>query len=1323
MAEAPKRSRRVLRWLLGIGVTLVVIVVVLAGLVLATLSSETGTRWLVARAVQSLDGALTIDNPTGSLLGGVGFDRLVWKSAEQTVTVDRLSAQWSVRPLRTIHVDTLKIARIEVRSSGVDNGEPPSLPATLAIPVDLTVDSLAIDRIELASPTRTTVIEAVSGRLETGLTHHVQLASASVEGVTLSGQASLGALRPYALTAALTARSDSWPQFDSIAADASGSLETLDVKARVTWPEAARARPADVVATLEPFAPWPVRKLSVDAPQVPLSTLLPSAVPDAALALKATLEDNGRSGLAGPIEIVNSKPGPLDADRVPVSRLAARADFDANSIAFDGLQIRLTRDGRSDDGSVGGRLRVFFDGRVEADLEVAKVDPQAFAKAALATKIDGHVKASTERGATRAEVDLRGQGLVLTGHASLVDRLVTVEQAVLHLGNTPGAGELELHGTLGLDAPRKFEAQLQARRFEPALFMTKVAPSVGGLHELRWTDTRLEGRIDAKGALPSPRGDFEVALEFAINGSRFANMQIDANGKSGIAQRAGRLLLVDSDASLQFDENRLVWRGGFGASDQALTMALKAPRLDRLRALAGVPLRGEFDLNATLSGDAANPVVGSSFEVRNLAIASSLGIKNASGTATVANQRIEVDASAGPLRAGSTPLTQATVHASGTLGEHLIQLGVDSAATGAALHARAELAGGWIDGTPAGGRRAAVAARWVGSLRSLTNSGRIDVALQAPAPLELSGDLQRFGPARVSVGGGSIGIDKVEHRGDHLQASGQVQSFPARALALWLPRLDLAQNTLTVGGSWRVDIDDDVDAHVDLQRERGDLVLGADGTGPLGLERLGATLDVVANQVKGSFGVTAKRLGQLDGKLDTALTKREGSFGIVGDTPFGYTVKGELASLAWLALLVDTPVSADGRIRVDLTRSGTLAAAHLKGEVVGSALVLKSFDPRAELRDGHFRIDIDEDRLVLNDFAFSGRSGGALTGSGQLSLTNESGTSATTGPRPPAADGALEFTLDKLDALTDPSYHVIASGNIKLGFSREAVDISGAITADRARITVGNSLAPTLGSDVVITRGAVDDDTVVPPGTTALPVSVDVKFNFGRDFEVTGFGGDASLRGELALQARRGSALRTVGTISVNRGRYYAYGQQLEVNRGTVTFNGPLDNATIFFRATRPHLPNDIDVGLEISGTIREPRVKLVSNPEMSETEKLSWLALGRGIDSASGTDLQLIGIAASALFGNQNSTPLGSRLGSGIGLDQLDVRSDATTQETIVSVGKRLSDRLLLTFERSLSGTSTVAKLRYEVGRSWSVQTTTGTEQAIDVFYTFSFN
>lgn len=57
--------------------------------------------------------------------------------------------------------------------------------------------------------------------------------------------------------------------------------------------------------------------------------------------------------------------------------------------------------------------------------------------------------------------------------------------------------------------------------------------------------------------------------------------------------------------------------------------------------------------------------------------------------------------------------------------------------------------------------------------------------------------------------------------------------------------------------------------------------------------------------------------------------------------------------------------------------------------------------------------------------------------------------------------------------------------------------------------------------------------------------------------------------------------------------------------------------------------------GVEVRGSALAPRAKLMSTPNVPETEKLSWLVLGRGLESSSQADFSLLSAAASGLPGS----------------------------------------------------------------------------------------
>ena len=113
-----------------------------------------------------------------------------------------------------------------------------------------------------------------------------------------------------------------------------------------------------------------------------------------------------------------------------------------------------------------------------------------------------------------------------------------------------------------------------------------------------------------------------------------------------------------------------------------------------------------------------------------------------------------------------------------------------------------------------------------------------------------------------------------------------------------------------------------------------------------------------------------------------------------------------------------------------------------------------------------------------------------------------------------------------------------------------------------------------------------------------------------------GRGLDTLLRGSLVLTAPGGSP-NVVGVIRTEGGTFNAYAQRLTIERGSVSFTGPVNNPRLDILALRTQSAteseSDLKVGVTVTGPALNPRIRLYSVPEMSETDKLSWLVLGRG--------------------------------------------------------------------------------------------------------------
>ena len=220
---------------------------------------------------------------------------------------------------------------------------------------------------------------------------------------------------------------------------------------------------------------------------------------------------------------------------------------------------------------------------------------------------------------------------------------------------------------------------------------------------------------------------------------------------------------------------------------------------------------------------------------------------------------------------------------------------------------------------------------------------------------------------------------------------------------------------------------------------------------------------------------------------------------------------------------------------------------------------------------------------------------------------------------------------------------------------------------------------------------------------------------------------------------------RATGLVRVIDGAFSAYGQKLEISRGILRFQGELDNPALDIEAVRRFLA--VTPGVAVTGTALSPRVKLISTPEVPDAEKLSWLVLGSGLDEAGGGAQGFaLRQAASTLLGNDDGT-LSGGIGQALGIDVLAVGSvrdagptsaiadrgmlgaqttgtlGSVAQSDVVTIGKRLSSRLYVSYEQGLRGVWNLVRIQYDISNRLSLRAQTGTENAVDLLWFYWFD
>jgi translocation and assembly module TamB len=233
-----------------------------------------------------------------------------------------------------------------------------------------------------------------------------------------------------------------------------------------------------------------------------------------------------------------------------------------------------------------------------------------------------------------------------------------------------------------------------------------------------------------------------------------------------------------------------------------------------------------------------------------------------------------------------------------------------------------------------------------------------------------------------------------------------------------------------------------------------------------------------------------------------------------------------------------------------------------------------------------------------------------------------------------------------------------------------------------------------------------------------------VTFDLGDKVTVVGKGLDARVAGSIRLRGS-GANLNADGTIRITQGEYQAYGRRLQIERGTLFFAGPVDNPALNIRAMRKN--QVVEAGVEVTGTARNPQVTLVSNPDVAENEKLSWLVLGHGTDSTKGGDITLLQAAQAALGAvladKSGADSLKRQFTKATGLDEIRIKGGAEAASQTLELGARLSERVYVTYEQGLAAASRALRLNFVLTPRWTLRAENGATSAVDLFYTLSFD
>lgn len=1302
--RAPRRWRR---WLLRAAVVSVALLLAISVALFTAVHTERGTRWAWQAALAVMGGKLSGQWRGGTLASGIHVSQLAYRDGATRITIDRLDGRWalSAKPWR-FTLDTLRVGTVDAQfSASAPSTGPVRLPERLTLPLSIVIKEISVHKLTLRTPDLEISDLLLRGRSD-GRHHTLTLEHVTTPYGQATAALQLDGVRPFALGGDATLATEYQKAPYQLAVRLGGSLGALT--ADLTASGGKLNGQAHVEAA--PFGAVPLTRVQVMVDHLN-PRIFSAGAPRADLSLHADLAPLPGAkvlSVAGPVIIENVEPGPLDRERLPVVGISAQVVLDEHQQSLPALEIRLAG-GAALKG--GGGLKIGAGGGLPQGkfaLQAMNLDLRALYGKLPASRLNGPLTAVLDNDGQQITVDWRDAARRIRLDTVLSAKAIELRSAEL----TAGPGKLTLTGTLAHDESSRYQAKAVLTDFNPsAWFGTGTVPANAGSHGKgvgKALAARINGQLDASGALVPA---LATSLKFVLHDSVYAGLPMTGGGTVSVAGER----VLPSDAQLVVAGNRVALKGSFGAPGDRLAVNVNAPQLDKL----GFGLSGVLQLDGQLDGTLARPNVRASFHAQNLVFgAQKLAALNGKtdiegGLHAGPSGKLGLTIDAQGYRSNNITLKQASVNLAGTRGRHDLRASAAGQLRGQPLALSLAANGVLTDGDRGFG--------WDGTIRTLENHGSPRFSLNQPWRVTASADRVILGGTRMTLADAVIELTRFNYDRGQIHSEGSINALDiGKVLTLvteFAGRTPPLASDLVLDGRWNIALAQRADGFLQIDRKRGDIALDmGHGMSALGLGDLHLRADLQANRATVDARMSASRVGKLTAQLQTALTAQNGAMTVADDAPLAGRAVLDVPDLNTVGGLLGPKILLKGRASAQLALSGVAGKPKLSGRISGDNLALTLFDLGIQLHDGTVRIAMDNNIIDLKQVEFHGGDG-TLRAGGRIQLGE--------------ADPALAATIsaDKLQLFAAPDRTLILSGQAKITNPDHQLGIDGKFTVDRALFDLPPASAPALGDDVVIVRHGGKTQTVARNGAEAAaraaqkPANrfsprIDLDIDLGRDFRFKGASADLQLRGAMHIHSAPLQAMRATGTIHVAQGTYEAFDRKLAIEQGTINFDGPIDNPNIYIRAMRRN--QDVEAGVQVTGTVRQPRVELVSEPNVAQEEKLSWLMFGHGSDSG-GLGQQRAAGAALAMLGNAG----GKRIAKNFGIDEFSIgpSESGLPDQQVVNLGKAITEKLSIGYEQSLTSAASIAKLTWQLSRRWQLVAGGGAINSLDVFFSRRFD
>jgi translocation and assembly module TamB len=755
-----------------------------------------------------------------------------------------------------------------------------------------------------------------------------------------------------------------------------------------------------------------------------------------------------------------------------------------------------------------------------------------------------------------------------------------------------------------------------------------------------------------------------------------ANWNLEGDWRSNPASLVGRLDTASgswelAELSLVVGDNRVEGSGTWGDLLRG-DLALNLPRPELF--LPG--LTGSLEATLTAGGTPERPVGELAASARKLGWQDQLTIETLDLQADLEDGlRLSTRLQAESLQGFGQELETLTLEGSGTRGQHVVNI--------SASHAEADLELGFEGGAgPDWQTWQGALSRGVISLPEQSQRWQLEspaaLAYGASGTLTFGNHCWRWQQSTVCAEDQTLlPVPRIAYR---------IDRFPTVALAPLLPE------TLRWDARINGEIDftttaDGPDGRIFLDAGDGEFQLLVDGEWEsLAYNALTTELSLKPQQADLALRLSGPELGEfaLDLGLDPNSDERnvEGSFELEG---LDIALAGLLSGLDEVA----GRVNGQGQLSGPLMKPAVTGELHLEGGRVS--------DPRLP-------VPIEEMIASLEFSGYSAQISGRIQSNARSQTIVDGEIDWQQSPR-----GEITISGSRVPFNLEPYAQLEVEPDLSIVFREGTLEVSGQVGVPRGDIEIQGlpEQAVSVSEDEVIV-GVEREEPVV------RSLNMDVNVQVGEDrVTFAAFGVTGDLEGSLRIT----NDMDTRGTLQLVDGQYEAYGQELELRRARLLFVGNLTQPYLDIEAVRT--VGTVVAGIRLTGPVQSPETEVFSNPDMPQTDALSYVILGRAPQSQ-GDEGQMSRAALS--LGLTQANKVTGQIGEKFGIRQLTLEAEGSGEQTSVVASGYLTDELSVRYGVGIFEPITTVALRYDLGRYFYLEAASGLAASLDIFYTRDF-